>query len=129
MCKKCAKGGFCLDCYKSLPYDMQKKYSRQLKMPIIILSVALFVIAVPMVVLAPGFLICLVLIGCKAYSLDHGKYKTTRKSVLRKARNILADLGQISPQAAQSLQTSQPQQNPPNPQDPDQQYKGTFWLP
>ena len=48
LCKKCAKGSLCLDCYSALPDDMQKKYNRQLKTPIIIVSVILLAIFIPL---------------------------------------------------------------------------------
>lgn len=146
LCKKCAKGSLCLDCFNSLPDEMQKKYSRQLKTPIIILTIVLLVISVPLALFAPGFLIFCIIIGIVAWSKDHGSLKTTPKSAVRKAQNIVAETrqqfqGTTQPQPSLNIQQQQQQQNQQQQnqqqaqnkqqntyqKDPDSKYNGTFW--
>lgn len=134
LCKKCAKGSLCLDCFNSLPDEMQKKYSRQLKAPIIILSIVLLVIAVPLAIFAPGFIIFCIIIGIVAWSKDHGSLKTTPKSAVRKAQNIVAETrqqfqGTTQPQPSLNIQQQQQQNQQQNTyqKDPDSKYSGTFW--
>ena len=142
MCKNCSKGALCFRCFNSLPQQLQEKYHKQLNSPKIILGIILGAIAIPMGIFAPPLLIFLVIIGCKAYSMDHGKYKTTRKSVLRKAQNIVSEVRQQGPppttQPSQQQQNAYPQQQntyqqqqntQQKQQDPDQKYDGTFWEP
>lgn len=145
LCKKCAKGSLCIDCFNSLPDEMQKKYSRQLKTPIIILSIVLLVIIVPLAIIIPGLAVFIVAIGAAAYCMDHGSLKTTPKSAVRKAQKIVAETrqqfqGTTQPQPSQNFQQqqqqNQQQQNQQQAQnqqkntyqkDPDSKYSGTFW--
>ena len=135
LCKKCAKGSLCLDCFNSLPDEMQKKYHKQLITPIIILSVVLLIIAIPIGILIPGLLIFLVILGVVAWSKDHGSLKTTPKSAVRKAQKIVAETRQLfqstsQPQPSQNFQQQQQQnqqQQNTYQKDPDSKYGGTFW--
>ncbi len=153
LCKKCAKGSLCLDCFTSLPDEMQKKYSRQLITPIIILISVLLAIAIPLALFAPEVLFFIVLIGIVAWCKDHGRLKTTPRSAVRKAQKIVAETRQRNqgisqPQPSQNYQQQQQQnqqqqnrqqqnqqqqnQQQQNQQktyqkDPDSKYSGTFW--
>ncbi len=138
LCKKCAKGSLCLDCFNSLPDEMQKKYHKQLTTPIIILSVVLFIIAIPIGIFIPGLLVFLIIVGVIAWRKDHGSLKTTPKSAVIKAQKIVAEVRQKNqgisqPQPSQNSQQQQQQnQQQQNQQqtyqkDPDSKYSGTFW--
>lgn len=128
LCKKCAKGSLCLNCYNSLPEELQKKYSRQLNTPKIIIIIILLAIFTPIGILIPQLLLFLVLLGVIAYCMDHGKYKTTPRSAVRKAQKIVTEARlqfQSTPQPSQNLQ--QKQQKKYQQQDPESKYDGTFW--
>ena len=150
LCKKCAKGSLCLDCYNSLPVEMQKKYSQQLKTPIIVGSVILLVIFIPMTYYLWQLTLFCVILGGAAYLMDHGRLKTTPKSAVRKAQIIVAKTRQqyqnVTPpsqnfqqQQQQQQQNQQHQQQKYQQQqqkknqqkttkkDPDDKYGGTFW--
>ena len=133
MCKKCAKGSFCLECFNSLPEELQKKYKKQLALPKIIVSTILLAIAIPLGIFNPGLLLFLALMGIIAYCMDHGRYKTTPKSAVRKAQKIVAELRQQTQPITQygpnnqNTQNNTQQQNSFQPNDPNQKYDGTFW--
>lgn len=133
ICKECSKGSLCLQCYNSLPEELQKKYCHQLDKPKKKLKIILLVLS-PLFIIFPP-LICL---GLTAYYKDHGKNKTTPRSEVLKAQNIVTEARQNN-QGISQPQTSQnyPQQQQQNQQqqnqqqtyqkDPDSKYGGTFW--
>ncbi|QEE15819.1 hypothetical protein DSAG12_01646 [Promethearchaeum syntrophicum] len=144
LCKKCAKGSLCLDCYNALPDDLQKNYNRQLKTPIIIISVILLAIFIPLGIIIPELLIFCAILGGAAWLMDHGRLKTTPRSAVRKAKVIVADarqrfqnIGPTHQNYQQQQQQQQQYQNQQQPQknnqqktyqkDPDDKYGGTFW--
>jgi len=129
MCKECSKGSLCLKCYNFLPDGLQKKYSHQLAKPKKKIKIILLVLS-PLFIIFPP-LLCL---GLRAYFLDHGKNKTTPRSEVLKAQNIVAEMRQKNqgisqPQPSQNFQQQQQQNQQENTyqKDPDSKYSGTFW--
>ena len=129
MCKECSKGSLCLKCYNFLPNDLQKKYSDQLEKPKKKIKIILLVLS-PLFIIFPPLLI----LGLTAYFMDHGKNKTTPKSEVLKAQNIVAEMRQKNqnisqPQPSQNFQQQQQQNQQQNTyqKDPDSKYSGTLW--